>query len=138
MTAGGYFAEVAEVTVLPNKKIKVNKVWAVGDVGSQIVNPSGAESQVQGGIMDGLSEMIQEITLKDGRVTLANFHQHPLLRISQAPAIEVHFLRSGNPPTGLGEPPLPPILPAVANAIFAVTGERIRTMPIRRQGFSFA
>ncbi len=138
MTAGGYFAEVAEVTVLPNKKIKVNKVWAVGDVGSQIVNPSGAESQVQGGIMDGLSEMIQEITLKDGRVTLANFHQHPLLRISQAPAIEVHFLRSGNPPTGLGEPPLPPILPAVANAIFAITGERIRTMPIRRQGFSFA
>jgi isoquinoline 1-oxidoreductase beta subunit len=65
-------------------------------VGSQIVNPSGAESQVQGGIMDGLSEMIQEITLKDGRVTQANFHQHPLLRISQAPAIEVHFLRSGN------------------------------------------
>jgi len=135
---GGYFAEVAEVAVLPNKKIKVNKVWAVGDVGSQIVNPSGAESQVQGGIIDGLSEMIQEITLKDGRVTQANFHQHPLLRISQAPSIEVHFLKSNYPPTGLGEPPLPPILPAVANAIFAVTGERIRTMPITKQGFSFA
>ncbi len=135
---GGYFAEVAEVTVLPNKKIKVNKVWAVGDVGSQIVNPSGAESQVQGGIIDGLSEMIQEITFKDGRVTQANFHQHPLLRISQAPSIEVHFLKSSNLPTGLGEPPLPPILPAVANAVFAVTGERIRTMPITKQGFSFA
>jgi len=135
---GGYFAEVVEVAVLPNKKIKVNKVWAVGDVGSQIVNPSGAEGQVQGGIIDGLSEMIQEITLKDGRVTQANFHQHPLLRISQAPAIEVHFLRSSNQPTGLGEPPLPPILPAVANAIFAITGERIRTMPITKQGFSFA
>ena len=85
-----------------------------------------------------MSEMLQEISLKDGRVAQSNYHEHPMLKMSQTPPIEVHFLKSSNIPTGLGEPALPPILPAVCNAVFTATGERIRTLPITKQGFSFA
>jgi isoquinoline 1-oxidoreductase beta subunit len=133
----GYFAEVADVTVSANKKVKVNKVWVAGDIGSHIINVGASENLTQGAVMDGMSEMVQEITLKNGRVVQTNYHQHPLLKMSQAPPTEVHFLKTNNPPTGLGEPALPPILPAICNAIFTATGERIRTMPITRQAFSF-
>ena len=134
----GYFAEVAEVAVNANKKIKVNKVWVAGDIGSQIINLGASENLTQGAIVDGMSEMLQEISLKNGRVAQTNFHQHPLVKMSQTPPIEVHWIKSNNPPTGLGEPALPPILPAIANAVFTATGERIRTMPMTKQGFSFA
>jgi isoquinoline 1-oxidoreductase beta subunit len=128
----GYFANVAEVTVSREGVLKVDRVVIAGDVGSQIVNPSGADNQVEGSVLDGLSAAYQELDLDRGRIVQSNFHEYALLRITDAPRVEVHYRLTENPPTGLGEPALPPVAPAIANAVFAATGKRIRSLPFSR------
>jgi isoquinoline 1-oxidoreductase beta subunit len=101
----GYFAEVVRAKVSRAGVLTVEKVWAAGDVGSDIINPSGAEAQVQGSILDGLAQALgQEITIERGRAVQSNFHEFPLLRIAQAPPIEVHFLTSDVPRRGSASP----------------------------------
>jgi isoquinoline 1-oxidoreductase beta subunit len=127
---GAWVAEVVEVTV-SDGRLKVDRVVAAVDCG-RVINPRGAEAQVQGAILDGLSTALMgEITTRDGVVEQSNFHDYRLLRMGQAPTVEVHFMDSDAEPRGLGEPPLPPLAPALCNAIFAATGRRIRRLPLK-------
>lgn len=136
----GYVAFVAEVTVSRTGALKVDRVVAAVDIGRQIVNPSGAENQIQGCIIDGLgTAMYQELTLEKGRMVQSNLAEYPMIRMPQAPAkIEIHFLASDNNPTGLGEPAFPPVAPAIGNAIFAASGKRLRQMPWSKAGLRWA
>ena len=132
----GHFAEVAEVSVDNNRRLTVHRVTVAGDIGP-IVNMSGAENQVQGSVIDALSTLMGlEITFENGRVEQTNFHRYPILRMRNAPVVDVHFIESDNSPTGVGEPAFPPAAPAICNAIYAATGQRVRTMPLTKEGYS--
>jgi isoquinoline 1-oxidoreductase beta subunit len=134
----GHIAEVAEVSVDADKRVRLHRVVVAGDIGP-IVNMSGAKNQCEGAVVDGFSTMLGlEITMENGLIEQSNFHQYPLMRIPQHPQVEVHFIQSENPPTGVGEPALPPVAPAICNAIFAASGHRVRTLPLTREGFSAA
>lgn len=128
----GYFAEVVDVT-LSEGTVKVDKVWVAGDVGSHIINPLNAMNQVQGSVIEGLGQAMlgQKIVQENGKVTAENFGDFALMRIDGVPRdIAVEFVKTEFPPTGLGEPALPPVIPALANAIYSVTGKRHRRLPL--------
>jgi len=133
----GYFAEVVDATVGEGGSITVDKIWVVGDVGSHVINPINALHQVQGSAIDGLSQAMigQKIEQVDGAIVQENFDTFPLLRIDAAPRdVAVKFVTSPFSPTGLGEPALPPVIPALANALYAATGKRIRSLPMQVEG----
>ncbi|HUX45284.1 MAG TPA: molybdopterin cofactor-binding domain-containing protein [Terracidiphilus sp.] len=134
----GYCAQVAEVSVDSNNRVRVQQMWTVVDVGRQIINPSGAEAQVEGSIMEGIGQLMLEVTLAGGRMEQTNFPQYPLARMRNTPQMHISWRTTDNSPTGLGEPALPPVLPAICNAIFAATGKRIRSLPMSQSGFSMA
>jgi isoquinoline 1-oxidoreductase subunit beta len=127
---GAYLAHVAEASVTDGA-IRVHRVVSAVDVGL-VVNPLGARAQVEGSVIYGLSAALrQEITVRGGGVVQRSFADYPTLRIDEAPEVEVHFVESDLPPAGMGEGALPPAAPAVANAVFAATGVRLRAMPFR-------
>jgi len=135
----GHFAEVVQARVSRQGQVTVERVWVAGDIGSQIINLSNAEQQAQGSALDGLGEALgQEITIERGRTVQGNFDRFPLLRLTQAPPVEVRFRITDHPPTGLGEPALPPVIPALCNAIFAATGRRVRSLPLSKHDLSWS
>ena len=128
---GSIVAEVAEVSV-EDGNVRVHKVWCAIDCGFA-VNPSGVIMQMESGINYGLTAALYgEITFADGKVEQSNFHDYQILRMNEAPEIFVTIVNSGEQMGGAGEPGTPPIAPAVANAIFAATGKRVRKLPIAK------
>jgi CO/xanthine dehydrogenase Mo-binding subunit len=115
-----------------NGEVHVHKVVCGVDCG-RVINPDSVIAQMQGGVVFGLSAALKdEITFENGRVQQRNFHDYQMVRMNEAPEIEVHIMPSTEAPTGVGEPGVPPVAPAVANAIFAATGKRVRRLPIGR------
>lgn len=128
---GAYIAEVVSVSVGPGEAIRVEQVLAVADCGL-VINRSNALNQLEGGIIDGLSSaMFQGVLIESGRAQVGNFDDYPLLRMKDAPRVQVELINSQEPPEGMGEMTLPPLAAALCNAIFAATGKRIHKLPVR-------
>ncbi len=133
-----YVAQVAEVSVSPKGAVRVHRVVCAIDCGS-VVNPDTVKAQMESGIAYGLSAVLKgAIDIDEGRVVQSNFHDFPLVRMDEMPEVEVVILRSGRDPGGVGEPGVPPIAPAVANAVFAATGRPVRRLPIRPEDLAQA
>jgi isoquinoline 1-oxidoreductase beta subunit len=129
---------VAEVTVSETGAIKLDRVVCAIDCGT-VINPDTVKAQMEGGIVFGLSAALHgEITFKDGKVEQNNFNDYPVLRMNEMPKVDVHLVTSTEPPSGVGEPGVPPIAPALCNAIFAATGKRVRKLPIRTEDLKSA
>ena len=127
---GSYVAEVAEVSV-ESGQIKVHNVLCVVDCGVA-VNPDVIKAQMEGAVMYGLTAALHgDHQLVDGQIQESNFHDYPILRMNEAPAVEVVIVDSQEAPSGVGEPGLPPIAPAVANAVYQATGQRLRSLPLK-------
>ncbi|MDF1555751.1 MAG: molybdopterin-dependent oxidoreductase, partial [Deferrisomatales bacterium] len=127
---GSYVAQVAEISVDAKGRVRVHRVVCAVDCGT-VVNPDTVAAQMEGAIIFGLSAALYgEISFQNGQVREANFDDYPMVRLSDSPEIEVHIVPSEAPPSGVGEPGLPPIAPAVANAVFAATGTRVRRLPL--------
>jgi isoquinoline 1-oxidoreductase beta subunit len=130
---GTYITYVAEVTVVSDGSVKVDRVVCAIDCG-QVINPDMVKAQVEGGIVFGLTAaLFDEITIEGGETQQSNFNNYPMMRINDMPRVEVHIVPSHESPGGCGEPPVPSIAPAVANAIFAATGKRLRRLPFQTQ-----
>jgi isoquinoline 1-oxidoreductase subunit beta len=122
-------AQVAEVSIEEGRP-RVHRVVIAADVGT-VVNPQQVVAQMEGAMVYGLSTALHgRITFKDGQVEQSNFHDYPVIRMNEMPVVETHLVPSAEPPGGVGEPGTPPIAPAVANALFVLTGKRIRSLPI--------
>jgi isoquinoline 1-oxidoreductase beta subunit len=131
-----HVAEIAEVSVDAKKRLKIHKVTVVADIGP-VVNRSTVENLAQGAVIDGFGAMMGlEVTFENGRPMQRNFDGYPLPRMDGVPPVELHLIESDLPPAGFGEPVLPPVAPAICNAIFAATGERVRSLPLVKSGFS--
>jgi isoquinoline 1-oxidoreductase beta subunit len=135
----GYFAEVVQTAVSKAGAVRIERVWVAGDIGSPIINPGNAIHQVQGAVLDGIAQaMGQEITVDKGRTVQSQLGDFPLLRFSQAPPVEVHLRKTDFPPTGIGEPALPPVIPALCGALYEATGRRVRSLPLSKHGFRWS
>ena len=135
---GSVVAQIVELEVSPQRAVRLHRIYCVVDCGIAF-NPDTVVAQMEGGIIFGLTgALLGEISLKDGAVVQKNFDSYPLLTLAQTPKIEVSILQSDAPVGGVGEEAVPPVAPAVANAIFSATGQRLRSLPLMRQGFSLA